>query len=494
MRFSASFVGVLSGAALLLAPAAGSAQRLLPSQLQPDVALLREALVTHHPGLYRHVDSVTVERRLDALTATFSQPRTLLQAYQALAVFLASLGDGHTYPNPLNQTAKLQAQLLDRPTALPCHFRLVGERAIISTALDPKALPAEAEILQIDGRQVADILDSLVLATRGDGPPREQRLARLQLDGPERAAAFDVLYPLFFPVGPTFRIELRESDIRQPHTVTVPAVRTAVREATLQLGRPEHLGWRLDFPDPRTARLTLPDFATWTDDKFDWKGWLRDAFTTLQRKNIAALVLDLRACEGGNDEVSTELLRYLTPRPLRAIPEWQLWRSAQVDPGLAGILDSWNPALKKLNREDFAATGEGYYVRRDFDPKAAIIQPYPQAFRGEQKYALVGPRNASAAFRLARELKENHLATLVGQSTGGNRRGITGGQFFMVRLPNTGLEVDLPLISYAPLRAQPDEGIEPDELVETTVETIRTGADPEMQRVTELLRDARTER
>ena len=70
-----------------------------------------------------------------------------------------------------------------------------------------------------------------------------------------------------------------------------------------------------------------------------------------------------------------------------------------------------------------------------------------------------------------------HLATLVGASTGGNQRGINGGAFFFIRLPNSHIEVDLPLIGTFPTRPRPDAGLEPDIRVAITPEDVAHGID-----------------
>lgn len=501
MRFAFLRRGFLLIAVLVGVAGAGQAQRLQPSQLQPDVALLREALVALHPGLYRHIDSVELDRRFAALSAgTCSRTLTVPEAYKAIARLLAGVRDGHTYLNPLNQKQSVRAALTGGATAVPFRFRLTPEKQLVVTQVLPRAdgLPVGAEITKLDGRPIGEVIDTLLTATRGDGANDLNRMRLLWLDGLESVAAFDVLYPLFFPVGEKLRVEYRTAgaDEGPARIALVPAVRAADREAALgKPGRPGAgpLGWRLDFPDARTARLTLPDFTTWTEPKFDWRRWLSESFYTIRQKKCSALILDVRLCEGGDDDVVTTLLPYLLKKPARLPPERQLWRTNHIPSELASMLDSWNPALKKMKPADFRPTADGFYQRVDQAPATAIVKPDPLAFQGTAFYALCGPRNASAAFRLLRVLKENQLATLIGQPTGGNRRGTTGGQMFFLRLPNTGLEVDLPLVSYQPLRAQPDEGLEPDEVVPLTLEAIRKGADVEMARVTQLLREARRE-
>jgi hypothetical protein len=59
-------------------------------------------------------------------------------------------------------------------------------------------------------------------------------------------------------------------------------------------------------------------------------------------------------------------------------------------------------------------------------------------------------------------VRRSGLARIYGQPTGGNQRGINGGSFFFVRLPNSGLEADLPLVGVFPKEPKPDAGLLPD--------------------------------
>lgn len=68
---------------------------------------------------------------------------------------------------------------------------------------------------------------------------------------------------------------------------------------------------------------------------------------------------------------------------------------------------------------------------------------------------------ASATFEFARIVKDTGIAVLVGQPAGGNRRG-NGGSLFFLRLPDSGITVDLTVISWMPRSEQPDAPIMPD--------------------------------
>ena len=108
-------------------------------------------------------------------------------------------------------------------------------------------------------------------------------------------------------------------------------------------------------------------------------------------------------------------------------------------------------------------------------------------FRGKVA-VLIGPTCSSATFRFADLVQRNRLATLVGEPTGGNRRGINGGRYFFVRLPETGFEVDLPLVGYFPLSEEPDRGLDPDILVRPRLADMVAGVDPALAAAVKVVR------
>jgi hypothetical protein len=146
----------------------------------------------------------------------------------------------------------------------------------------------------------------------------------------------------------------------------------------------------------------------------------------------------------------------------------------------------------------------GFFLlnRYDDDAKGQVITPRGRRYEGRE-IVLTGAANSSATFPFANLVKEHKLATLVGQTTGGNRRGINGGAFFFVRLTETGIEVDLPLISTFPAGAPlqdgrtipfwtvPDAGIEPDVAIMPSVDDIARGVDAELEAAPGLLKRPR---
>ena len=100
---------------------------------------------------------------------------------------------------------------------------------------------------------------------------------------------------------------------------------------------------------------------------------------------------------------------------------------------------------------------------------------------------LVNEHNSSATFYLAQIIKNNQLATLVGQTTGGSQRGLNGDQTAFLKLPNSKIELDIPLIGTF-YNGKPDKGIEPDIIVKPTVQALVEKRDLEMEKIMEIIK------
>jgi C-terminal processing protease CtpA/Prc len=108
-----------------------------------------------------------------------------------------------------------------------------------------------------------------------------------------------------------------------------------------------------------------------------------------------------------------------------------------------------------------------------------VIKPRAPHFNGKV-VVLMNAENSSATFQFEQIAQQNKLATLIGTPSGGNRRGINGGAFFFLTLPNSQIEMDLPLVASLPAEPQPDTGLVPDVLVPITPRGLIAGRDEVM--------------
>jgi C-terminal processing protease CtpA/Prc len=468
---------------------------LRAADLQADVAILRRAYETLHPGLLRYNTPAQMDAAFGALEAEFRQDRTLAEAYLAFSVFAAGVKCGHTYPNFFNQPDSVAKALFQAPR-LPFYFRWLGRRMIVTRSFTADTrVRAGTEVLAINDVPVDAILERLMTVARADGNNDAKRVASLQVEGTSRLEAFDIYWPLFFPSSaPVVTLRTRDPEEGREQIVQVPPV--ASKDRVTVLAAAEGAGadrnaplWEFRMLEDRMGYLRMPSWVLY-NSSWNWQAYLVETFETLLAAGATDLVIDLRGNEGGND-VGDVLVRHLVTAPVPRQAVTRLVRYRRVPEDLVPHLDTWDPSFKDWGSAAIDSTDRFYRLRRDADDDlGAVIAPSPPRFAG-RLWVLIGATNSSATFEFAQTVRQNRLGTLVGQPTGGNQRGINGGAFFFVRLPRSGIELDLPLIGQFPAGERPDAGLEPDILVVPTASDIARGRDAELEAVrTELRRRA----
>jgi hypothetical protein len=333
-------------------------------------------------------------------------------------------------------------------------------------------LPIRAgdEVEAFDGLSTARLLRRLLPLARADGHNDAKRLALMEVDGNGRFGAFDVYRPLVSAARGDGTVALQIAG----QTVVVPAMTDAERQAgATDMG--EDGGWRFALADG-VATLTMPTWALY-NSKWDWREFIAGCCDRLVTEKARGLAIDLRANEGGQD-CGNVLLARLIDRPLTLPGYDRLVRYRKVPERLRPHLDTWDPSFADWGEAARPVSRPGFFrLVRDAGDEAPMIQPVGPRFTGKVA-VLVSPTCSSATFEFAQAARQSGRAVLVGEPTGGNRRGINGGAFFFLRLPETGFEVDLPLIGQFPQTPQPDAGLVPDRLVMPTRADMVAGRDP----------------
>jgi C-terminal processing protease CtpA/Prc len=163
----------------------------------------------------------------------------------------------------------------------------------------------------------------------------------------------------------------------------------------------------------------------------------------------------------------------------------RLVRFRSVPEDLRPPLDTWDPSFVELGK-DAAPFDKRFLELPPSDSGGSNVIAPKARFRGRVA-VLISATNSSATFGFAQRIKDGRLATLVGETTGGNRRGINGGAYFFARLPDSGIEFDIPLIGTFPDAPRPDAGIEPDVRVPVTAAAIAAGRDEALDRALALV-------
>ena len=470
VRFA--LVACLALSPLIGAEAADAPQPLTAAQAQRELRILKRAFSDLHAGLYRYQTPEQFEAEFARAEAQVADGSDALEMYLIATRITAAVRCGHTWTNTVNQGAAVKTALAALP-ALPMRLRVLEGRLLVTGSTDPQ-VPVNAELLSIDGRTPASLIADFMPYLRADGGNDGKRLS--QLDSDANGGAMDRLLPLLHSPGADgYRLTLRPRGgaVRE---VVVAGLSTGERERRLTAaGVPtESTEWRFDI-DGDTATLTLPTFAFWNGD-FDWKGFIERSFATLAQDKIPHLILDLRQNEGGDDAIGRALMAHLLTATytLSAMRSESAYERVPYD--LARFLDTWEFSFFDRTGQVTRGPGRNWLLADAAPPR---IDPVAQPYRGKV-VLLTGPRMSSAGYLIARDLKAARAATLIGRETGGNLRGLNGGQLTWMLLPTSGVSVDIPLLAHLSKTGRPDRGVLPDIAVRTRLEDVAAGIDPDM--------------
>jgi hypothetical protein len=491
------FGAILISCSYQPAPATASQQTTLNSaDLQSDLAVLRQAYQSMHPGLYRYNTKSQMDASFEALKAELNHDQSLEDAYLAFSKFAAKIKCGHTYANFFNQPKSVQRELFQGQNRVPFYFEWLDAQMIVTQDFTPNhQLQRGTKVLAINGTPTGAILARLLTIARADGSNDAKRVASLSVSGDSVYETFDVFFPMFFHQDAAkLKLLVLDPGTSKARTIETEALTYQQRIAPIKSreegrkgGDQVEFDWK--YTPEGWAYLEMPTWALY-DSKWDWITWLNAHLDELAEKNPPVFIIDLRGNEGGND-VGNVIISRLVARDLHISALRRLVRYRTAPQDLVPYLDTWDPSFRDwgtaavdLPQPWPAAPPVPYFklVRYDDDPGGDVIKPLGKHYAGKV-FVLVDSNNSSATFQFAPVIQENKLGLLVGQPTGGNQRGINGGAFFFLRLPKSQIEMDLPLIGTFPLTQKPDAGLTPDIPVTTTIADISGSLDPDMAAV-----------
>lgn len=468
------------------------------AKLLEDVDILQSVYESVHPGLYRYNTKSMMREHFQTLRAELSRDRTLAETYLALSRFLAKVKCGHTYANFFNQPKDVAQALFAGRNRVPFAFRWIDRRMIVTRSLSAEAgIKPGSEILAMNGIKVQRILEELLTVARADGGNDAKRIAYLEVTGSGKYEAFDIFLPLFHPeIGDRIELSLIDPGSKDSRSLVVSAQDFAQRQAIAERDlAPSRDGsaplWKFEKLDERITYLRMPSWALY-NSKWGWRSFLESGVDELIEKRVAGLIVDLRGNEGGFD-IGDRLIARIAAKPIRRdrYDRVTRYRSWPLPKTFDAYLDTWDWSFKDWGASATEDRSGFFRLSRDGDEVGDAIAPRGRRFEGSAA-VLIDASNSSATFQFAKLVKENRLGALVGRTTGGNQRGINGGASFFVTLPNSRIEVDLPLIATFPGKARPngdeivfqeipDAGIDPDVPVAASIEDIAAGIDTDLQ-------------
>lgn len=457
----------------------------LTTTTSDDISLLREILTTLHPGLYRYNSPMAINTAVDRLSKQWAAEPALAARYLNLSRFLTTIKCGHSYANFFNQKKAVKEQLFEGHSRLPFAFQWIGNQMVVlQDQSGSGSLPRGTVVKAINDVPVRDILARLLVFARADGNNDGKRRALLSVSGTDSIETFDVFYSLVYgkpgstkgePQTGNHRLRVRLPNSSSDVWMDLPALTLAQRQSFMK--KRDYRGdapvWDWTMRDDGIAVLTMDGWGLY-NSKWKWEDWLNDRMDSLS--GAKGLIVDIRENEGGQD-CGDVILARMTGRDIIKPTADRLVRYRSVPNALNPYLDTWDNSFRDWGT-DVSPYNDRYYRLSRWEGGSTLVARGPRI--DVPLTVLTSPQNSSATFQFASLCRSSGIGTLVGENTGGNQRGINGGAFFFARLPESGIEFDVPLVGYFPKERMPDAGIAPDISVVVSAADIANGYDRPM--------------
>ena len=468
-----------------LRPDYNPSEKIAPDKLKDDAVLLRKILEADHPSLYWYTPKDSMDMYFDETLNGITDSLTELQFRNKMAKVVAKIRCGHTAVRSSKDYAHFFS--IHKIPQFPLVLKAWDDSLVViaSSLKNDTIFKRGTVVTSINGLPNKMVLDSMfqVISTDGYSDNFKYQLV-------------SIYFPLFYNLA----LGIKDSNI-----ITYKDSTGIEKTAVIRNFRPfrdtsrGHTAGNVPFPKPTRKQIRAARKRNNTVLTFDsantaymrlttfsgagLRKLFRRSFEEIQQKQSANLVIDLRENGGGNIGVSTNLTRYIIQHPFTTADTVAAVRrnfaySKYIHPAWIYKTIMFFSAKKKQDgRYHF-----GYLEHHLYYPKIDLH------FNGNV-YILQGGFTFSAASMFVSKLKGQQNVTVVGEETGGGNYGNSSVHLPSIILPNSRIEVIMPLyrIVNDSTRIKNGRGIIPDVFVGPNLEAIKNGVDIKMVRVKELI-------
>ena len=479
--------------------------------LKEDFAITRGAIEDEHGDPYIYTPKEELSAMFDAAYAQLNKPMSEIEFVKLTGPIIHAVHDGHTnlsLPEVFGDSYVYEVPIF------PAVSYLEKDRVLVwNDGTSQGSLPRGSEIISIDGEPVNALVQRITdLFVSTDG--YTSAAARQELQGEEDLRSrfatylaylknFPETYDVTFraPAGTERTAQVRGEQVRDIFDTIQERYPPSVTDAD-ELGTHEEdeavtrLHWEGDVPV-----LTIDSF---NDGSFDeYAAALERAFTKIQERNASDLVIDLRDNGGGAPGRGWLLLKYFGKVDIPVLSRLEV-RAFQSRYARYSSSSPWKDRMSHLLYQLLFTerTEGGIWVGRDVTLTTAVTSPFPpyedlpeitpSPFEGHTFLLLSGQTFSSGSefASLAKTYLES--LTVVGQETMGTSTALVTELFTNLILPNTRLELRVPLARLDYVGTEGRErgrGVLPDVEVWPTFEDASEDRDRVMERALELIKD-----
>jgi len=449
--------------------AACPAGQLSPAQATEDLELAISAAEAGLPNIYwRQTPAQWARRKAEARTA-MARVTNEEEFFRALSPLLRGIGEGHL---SVARNEGMNCRYRETAQLFPLDLLWRDDGAFVIAGYGGAAdVPAGSQLLSVGGQGHKAMLEEMARVSAHDGDNRtgvmRDRLGRgyaavrWWMRGNERDYAV--------------RLKLPDGRIVTRRLAPVPfGARPAPPEDSAPVAT-------LSRVNADTAYLYVPTFSNkrYRAAGADYRATVQAIFERIAARGTKNLILDLRDNGGGSEPNESILLSYLIEEPFRKYASVRSRSNRLRVTSLSGkVFEQEIYDADELRTVKAAPNGD---LLRINVPPEGLMTRWERAspvFKG-RLVVLVGGYTFSGGAELASMLRATNRGLFVGEEVGGTHDGNTSGYKWEISLPNSGMEIGIPLLAFRFVwpEPHPNHGAMPDCFIQPRVGEVRVTKD-----------------
>lgn len=454
---------------------------IYPERLWDDLELMRTAIHEAHPDPYRYHTKAELDAVCNAIRDSITRPMTVVGFQRVIVPLFKALGDANCLAH---WPPDVEATLANNALLLPLKVRLLPQGVFVEEELKGfRSIPVGSRLVSINERPIGKVVTELMASVVCDGA--NQTMAERMLE-----RNFNRLYHLYIERTSSFMVSYITPS-NQPEQQVIFGMTAMEIAGSSKPGGAKLSPWGSTWYNE--GGVLWVDMNTLEPDSLDAAGQRPDRFlqallSEANRNGAKTLVLDLRGAGGSDLAMAGLVFSAIARAPFQVLGD-MIVRS--VVPPAPRASHTFPDDFYASSNTRFLAGGEGAFRLPGTDSRMAQRDPMDRAFGGGI-YLVCDGNTRDAAAALVMLVRRTRRGRVVGEETGSNAFGFTGGPEWVVSAPASGLRLHIPLLKVVPAgrgEGPTDRGEQPNHPAFQSPWAIAKGVDGIRTSLLELIRE-----
>lgn len=462
-------------------------QKYSSEAVKQDLATLKEVFAHRHPALHWHISEDSLNLLYNQIYNSITDSLTEQQARNKIASWVNFVRCGHTavrFSKQYNKEASKHIYPM-----FPLLVKVWGKDSAVVLGrynLQDSALHRGAKITAINTIPNEVYLKKMYSVMSMDG--LEESFKAQVISG-----NFPLWYKNSFAVDSVIKIDFVDSTglaktalikCLQPVKKKVVKKDSALTKVEKPVKIPRSEQRKMYLSNLRDLRIDTTNSTAYirltTFSGGRLRRFFRKSFATIQALQLKNVVFDIRENGGGRVNNAINLTRYLKQQPFKVADTVAAVKNTFRHTKHIKFMWGYLLAMQLSSR----TMKDGLMHTNTYEKK--LFKPKTNNFFSGNIYIVQGALSFSAATMFSGWLKNQPNVTIVGEPSGGGYYGNSAMFLPKIYLPNTKLQVGLPLYKVVLYKdAVKGFGVQPDVYISPNSEAIRKGIDLKMKWVRE---------